>query len=60
MRSSLSILKRLLLEPKVLFFLFLGKEALAPWTSFATYADLSALDHELGSAASPWCIKKTN
>lgn len=54
--SSFSILKRLLLEPKVLLFLFLDIKALDPITSFAMYPDLSTLDHELGSGNSAWSI----
>lgn len=54
--SSFSILKRLLLEPKVLLFLFLEIKVLAPSTSFAMYPDLSTLDQELGSASSAWSI----
>lgn len=54
--SSLSILSRLLLEPNVLFFLFLEIEGLAPKTSFAMYPDLSTFVHELGSASSAWLI----
>lgn len=54
--SSLSILRRLLLEPNVLLFLFLEIDALAPITSFAMYPDLSTFDQELGSANSAWLI----
>lgn len=54
--SSLSILRRLLLEPRVLFFLFLEIEGLAPKTSFAMYPDLSTFVHEVGSASSAWLI----
>lgn len=51
-RSSFSILTRLLFARKVLFFFFLEIDDLAPSTSFAMYPDLSTFDHELGSANS--------
>lgn len=54
--SSFSILKRLLLEPKVLLFLFLEINAFAPRTSLAMYPDLSTFDQEVGSANSAWLI----
>lgn len=50
-KSSFSILKRLLFEPNVLFFLLLGKDNLAPSTSLATYPDLSTLEHVVAPSA---------
>lgn len=55
-RSSLSILRCLLFEPSMIFFLFLGPASLVPNASFAMYPDLSTFDHELGSSSSACLI----